>query len=79
MLPRIEAQELLNASQVAMLPHYSGSKGNKNAGNQIRQKVIGAWRRLARVHGDDVTVLRGSAAVKRWFDGIRWGRPVAPV
>lgn len=79
MLPRLEAQELINAAQVSMLPHYSGSRQNKNEGNQIRQRVIGAWRRMAHGRDDDVNVLHGAAQVKGWFNSIRWGRPVQPV
>lgn len=70
MLPRLYHEELLSQTQVAMLPHYSGRKGDKNAGQRVRDKIIGAWRQIAlggRFDAEGREQLRGSAQVAQWF------------
>ena len=80
MLPRLQAEQALLDAQVAMLPHYSGTKTDKRAGQKIRMRVLNAWRALAHPPKDGELpeydrhgrrILRSFSEVKQLFQ--QWG------
>lgn len=73
MRPRLQAERALMAAQVAMLPHYSGTKTDKNLGQRIRSGIIAGWRQIAsgirdaEIDPRGRTVLKGSKALMAWM------------
>jgi hypothetical protein len=78
MLPRLQAEQLLAAAQVSMLPHYSGTKHDKNRGQRLRSKIIAMWQQLARPPEQASEYDRYGRRILRSFESVRdtfreWG------